>query len=184
MFAPKFHSTMKYVAPIRKRLGRRTIFNLIGPLSSPAKVKVQLVGVFDKRLLKIFANALKNLKLKRAMIVCSQDGLDEISPYSKTDIVELRNGEIKEFFFDPKNLNLKLKGFENLIGQDSTYNAERMLEIFEGVENDFSNAVCLNAAAALMLDNDTTSIEENFNKLKSHIQSGKVINHLNEIKNG
>lgn len=184
MFAPKFHSTMKYVAPIRKRLGRRTIFNLIGPLSSPAKVKVQLVGVFDKRLLKIFANALKNLKLKRAMIVCSQDGLDEISPYSKTDIVELRNGEIKEFFFDPKNLNLKLKGFENLIGQDSTYNAERMLEIFEGVENDFSNAVCLNAAAALMLVNDTSSIEENFNKLKSHIQSGKVINHLNEIKNG
>ena len=87
MFAQIYHSAMKHVGPVRKKIGKRTIFNLIGPLSSPANVKRQIVGVFDKKLLKIFAEALKNLNLKKAFIVNSQDGLDEISPYANTNLL-------------------------------------------------------------------------------------------------
>ena len=82
MFAPNYHSAMKYVGPTRKKIGKRTIFNMIGPLSSPALVRRQVVGVFDKKLLGLFADALKNLNIKFAWIVCSEDGLDEISPYA------------------------------------------------------------------------------------------------------
>ena len=86
MFAPNYHRAMKFVGPTRKKIGKRTIFNMIGPLSSPALVKRQVVGVFEKKLLKIFANALNNLDIKFAWIVNSEDGLDEISPYAKTNI--------------------------------------------------------------------------------------------------
>ena len=86
MFAPNYHSAMKYVGPTRKKIGKRTIFNMIGPLSSPALVRRQVVGVFDKKLLGLFADALKNLNIKFAWIVCSEDGLDEISPYAKTNL--------------------------------------------------------------------------------------------------
>ena len=151
MFAPGYHSAMKYVGPVRKKIGKRTIFNLIGPLSSPAKVKRQVVGVFDKKLLKIFAEALKNLNLKKALIVHSQDGLDEISPYANTDIVELTNGKITEFVLNPKDLGVKAGNFENIIGKDPEYNGGKMKEIFEGKDNDFSVAVCLNAAAGLLV---------------------------------
>ena len=104
MFAPNYHSAMKYVGPTRKKIGKRTIFNMIGPLSSPALVERQVIGVFDNKLLKIFANALKNLNLKFAWIVNSEDGLDEISPYAKTNIVQLKNNEISEFIIDPDEL--------------------------------------------------------------------------------
>ena len=92
MFAPNYHSAMKFVGPTRKKIGKRTIFNMIGPLSSPALVDRQVGGVFDKQLLKIFAMALNNLNIKFAWIVNSEDGLDEISPYAKTNIVQLKNG--------------------------------------------------------------------------------------------
>ena len=98
MFAPGYHSAMKYVGPVRKKIGKRTIFNLIGPLSSPAKVKRQVVGVFDKKLLSIFAQSLKNLNIKKALIVNSEDGLDEISPYANTSVVELSNGKLESSF--------------------------------------------------------------------------------------
>ena len=112
MFAPGYHSAMKYVGPIRKKIGKRTIFNLIGPLSSPAKVKRQVVGVFEKKLLKNFSENLKNLDLKKALVVNSQDGLDEISPYAKTNIMELNNGKIKEYILNPHELGIKAKSFE------------------------------------------------------------------------
>ena len=102
MFAPNYHSAMKFVGPTRKKIGKRTIFNMIGPLSSPALVKKQVIGVFDKKLLKIFANALKNLNIKYAWIVNSEDGLDEISPYAKTNITQLKNNKISEIIIDPK----------------------------------------------------------------------------------
>ena len=118
MFAPNYHSAMRFVGPTRKKIGKRTIFNMIGPLSSPALVDRQVVGVFDKKLLNIFANALQNLKLKFAWIVNSEDGLDEISQYAKTNIVQLKNGEISEIIIDPNDLNVNADNFKNLIGQD------------------------------------------------------------------
>ena len=90
MFAPNYHSAMKYVGPVRKKIGKRTIFNMIGPLSNPALVEKQVVGVFDKKLLKIFAEGLKNLDIKFAWILNSEDGLDEISPYAKTNVIQLK----------------------------------------------------------------------------------------------
>ena len=178
MFAPGYHSAMKYVGPIRKKIGKRTIFNLIGPLSSPAKVKRQVVGVFDKKLLKIFAEALKNLNLKKALIVHSQDGLDEISPYADTNIVELNNGEIKERVLNTKDLNIKANNFGNIIGKDPEYNAKKIKEIFQGEDNDFSIAVCLNAAAGLIVADKSTSFKDGYEKLRKHILSGKVTNHI------
>ena len=181
MFAPGYHSAMKYVGPVRKKIGKRTIFNLIGPLSSPAKVKRQVVGVFDKKLLKIFAEALKNLNLKKALIVHSQDGLDEISPYANTDIVELTNGKITEFVLNPKDLGVKAGNFENIIGKDPEYNAEKMKEIFGGKDNDFSVAVCLNAAAGLLVAEKSKSFKEGYQDLRKYILSGKVINHISKL---
>ena len=109
MFAPNYHSAMRFVGPTRKKIGKRTIFNMIGPLSSPALVDRQVVGVFDKNLLKIFANALSNLDIRYAWIVNSEDGLDEISPYAKTNVVQLKNGKISEIIIDPKELNIECK---------------------------------------------------------------------------
>ncbi len=181
MFAPGYHSAMKYVGPVRKKIGKRTIFNLIGPLSSPAKIKRQVVGVFDKKLLKIFAEALKNLNLKKALIVNSQDGLDEISPYANTDIVELSDGKIKESILSPKDLGIKAVSFDNIIGKDPEYNAKKMKEIFQGKDNDFSVAVCLNAAAGLLVAEKSNSFKEGYEKLRKHILSGKVINHISKL---
>ena len=181
MFAPGYHSAMKYVGPVRKKIGKRTIFNLIGPLSSPAKVKRQVVGVFDKKLLIIFAEALKNLNLKKALIVNSQDGLDEISPYANTDIVELIDGKIKKSILSPKDLGIRVGSFDNIVGKDPEYNAEKMKEIFQGKDNDFSVAVCLNAAAGLLVAERSNSFKEGYEKLKKHILSGKVINHISKL---
>ena len=181
MFAPGYHSAMKYVGPVRKKIGKRTIFNLIGPLSSPAKVKRQVVGVFDKKLLKIFAEALKNLNLKKALIVNSQDGLDEISPYANTDIVELSDGKIKESILSPKDFGIKAGSFNNIVGKDPEYNAEKMKEIFQGKDNDFSIAVSLNAAAGLIVAEKSSSFKEGYEELRKHILSGKVINHISKL---
>ena len=181
MFAPGYHTAMKYVGPVRKKIGKRTIFNLIGPLSNPAKVKRQVVGVFDKKLLKIFGEALKNLNLKKALIVNSQDGLDEISPYANTDIVELSNGKIKEFVLSPKDLGIKVGNFDNIVGKDPEYNAEKMKEIFQGKDNDFSVAVCLNAAAGLLVAEKSNSFKEGYEELRKHMLSGKVINHISKL---
>ena len=113
MFAPNYHSAMRFVGPTRKKIGKRTIFNMIGPLSSPALVKRQVVGVFDKKLLKIFANALMNLNIKFAWIVNSEDGLDEISPYAKTNVIQLKDNKISEIVIDPKDLNVEAENLEN-----------------------------------------------------------------------
>ena len=151
MFAPHYHSAMRFVGPVRKKIGKRTIFNMIGPLSNPALVERQVVGVFDKKLLKIFAEGLKNLNIKFAWIVNSEDGLDEISPYAITNVMQLKDDKISEFMIEPKLLNVNADKFENLVGDDASFNASKMIEIFKGKDNDFSKAVCLNAAAGLIV---------------------------------
>ena len=183
MFAPNYHSTMKYVGPTRKKIGKRTIFNMIGPLSNPALVKRQVVGVFEKKLLKIFANALNNLHIKFAWIVNSEDGLDEISPYAKTNVIQLKNNIISEIVIDPKKMNINADKFENLVGDDAKFNANKMIEIFKGEDNDFSKAVCLNAAAGLIVNETHKDFTEAFNNAREHILSNKVIKHLKIIQN-
>ena len=183
MFAPNYHSAMRHVGPTRKKIGKRTIFNMIGPLSSPALVNRQVVGVFDKKLLKIFANALKNLDIKYAWIVNSEDGLDEISPYAKTNVVQLKDGKITEIIIDPKELNICANKFEDLLGNDAQFNAKKMLDIFKGEDNDFSKAVCLNAAAGLMVAEKHLLFSNAYLEARQHILSGKTYKDLKSIQN-
>ncbi len=184
MFAPNYHSAMKFVGPTRKKIGKRTIFNMIGPLSSPALVKRQVVGVFDKKLLKKFANALNNLDVKFAWIVNSEDGLDEISPYARTNVIQLKDNKISEIVIDPKELDINADKFDNLVGDDAKFNASKMINIFKGEDNDFSKAVCLNAAAGLIVNETHQNFAEAYNNSREHILSNKVIKHLEKIQNG
>ena len=183
MFAQNYHSAMKFVGPVRKKIGKRTIFNMIGPLSNPALVDRQVIGVFDKKLLKIFAEALKNLNIKFAWIVNSEDGLDEISPYAKTNVTQLKDGIISEILIDPNSLNVNADKFENLIGDDASFNANKMIEIFKGKDNDFSKAVCLNAAAGLMVNEKFIEFLDAYNFSREFILSGKPYLHLEKIQN-
>ena len=156
---------------------------MIGPLSSPALVKRQVVGVFDKMLLKTFANALKSLDIKFAWIVNSEDGLDEISPYARTNVIQLKNNVISEIVIDPKKLDINADKFENLVGDDAKFNANKMLEIFKGEDNDFSKAVCLNAAAGLIVNETHEEFSEAYKNAREHILSNEVIKHLETIQN-
>ena len=182
MFAPNYHLTMKYVAPIRKKIGSRTIFNLLGPLSSPANVKRQVVGVFAKKWLLPFAQALKNLQSEHAWILHSEDGMDEISPFAITNVIELKNGEINEIKIDPKKIGVKFNNPNSLKGQDADYNASKIIDIFTGIKNEFSEAVCLNSAAALIVSNKINKFNEAYEFSKNHLESGQALTHLKKIQ--
>ena len=184
MFAPNYHSAMKHVGPTRKKIGKRTIFNMIGPLSSPALVERQVVGVFDKKLLEIFGNALKNLNIKFAWIVNSEDGLDEISPYAKTNIIQLKDNKISKLTIDPKELNINAEKFDNLLGDDAEFNSNKIIDIFKGEDNDFSKSVCLNAAAGLIVMEKNNEFIDAYKNAREHILSGKVFEHLKNLQNG
>ena len=131
----------------------------------------QVVGVFDKKLLKIFANALNNLDIKFAWIVNSEDGLDEISPYAKTNIMQLKNNKISEIIIDPKEFNVNADKFDNLVGDDAKFNADKMINIFRGEDNDFSKAVSLNAAAGLIVSEKETNFKNAYEMSRNHLLS-------------
>ena len=183
MFAPNYHSAMRFVGPTRKKIGKRTIFNMIGPLSSPALVERQVVGVYDKRLLKIFAKALKSLNIKFAWILNSEDGLDEISPYAKTNVIQLKDGKISEFIIDPKELNIRANRFEDLLGDNAEFNASKMIDIFKGEDNDFSKAVCLNAAAGLIVADKHYLFNDAYEDARKYILSGKTYENIKRLQN-
>ena len=182
MFAPNYHSAMKYVAPARKKLGKKTIFNLIGPLSSPANVKRQVIGVFDKKWMKPFAEALKENNVVHAYIVHSDDGMDEISPFAKTNVIELKDGKINEIFIDPKALGINSGNKDNLKGKDAEYNSMKIIEIFKGKLNEFSQSVALNTAAGLIVSGKERDFKTAFEKSTIHLSSGNVFKHLIKIK--
>ena len=182
MFAPNYHSAMKYVGTARKKMGKKTIFNLIGPLSSPAQVKRQVIGVFDKKWMKPFAEALKQNNVIHAYVVHSDDGMDEISPFAKTYVVELKDKIIKEFTIDPKTLGINSLSKENLKGKNANYNSEKIIEIFKGEKNEFSQSVALNVAAGLIVSGKENDFKLAFEKATKHLSSGKVFQHLTKIQ--
>ena len=182
MFAPNYHSAMKHVGPARKKMGKKTIFNLIGPLSSPAQVKRQVIGVFDKKWMMPFAEALKENGVVHAYIVHSDDGMDEISPFEKTNIVELKEGNITQFSIDPKSLGLNSINKENLKGKNAEYNSEKIIEIYKGKDNEFSQSVALNVAAGLIVSGKENDYKIAFEKATKHLNSGKVFQHLTKIQ--
>jgi len=183
MFAPNYHQAMKYVAKARKKIAKRTIFNLIGPLSSPAQVKKQVVGVFNKKWMMPFAEALKENNVQNAFIVHSEDGMDEISPFAKTKIVELSNGNIKSFMIDPASLDIVNKNKENLKGRNAEYNSQKIINIFKNEDNEFSDSVALNAAAGLIVSCKEKNFKNAYEFTKQHLKSGKVYEHLLKIQN-
>ena len=182
MFAPNYHSAMKHVAPARKKMGKKTIFNLIGPLSSPAQVKRQVVGVFDKKWMKPFAEALRENNVIHAYIVHSDDGMDEISPFTKTNVVELKNKNINEFTIEPKDLGINLNNIDNLKGKNAEYNSTKIIEIYKGKFNEFSQAVALNVAAGLIISGNEFNFKDAFKKATEHLNSGNVFQHLVKIQ--
>lgn len=182
MFAPNYHSAMKHVGPARKKMGKKTIFNLIGPLSSPAQVKRQVIGVYDKKWMKPFAEALKENGVEHAYIVHSDDGMDEISPFTKTNIVELKGKNINDFSINPKELGINLNNRNNLIGKNAEYNSLKIIEIFKGNNNEFAQAVALNVAAGLIVSGKLNDFKEAFDKAIKHLNSGATFEHLTKIQ--
>ena len=163
-------------------MGKKTIFNLIGPLSSPAQVKRQVIGVFNKKWMKPFAEALKENGVVHAYIVHSDDGMDEISPFAKTNVVELKDGNIKQFIIDPEDLELNFTKKENLKGKNAVYNSEKIIEIFKGKNNEFSESVALNVAAGLIVSGKENDFKLAFDKSIKHLNSGNVFQHLAKIQ--
>ena len=182
MFAPNYHSAMKNVAHIRKELKQRTIFNLLGPLSNPAKVNHQCIGVFSKDILKKYIEVLKNLKLKKAWVFHSNDGMDEISLFDRTEVYELDNGKIRNFTIDPKIIEKENGKIDDIIGQEAEYNSNKIKEIFDGKTNTLQKIVSLNTAAALIVLNKFKELKDAYNFTKKHLETGSVAKYLKTIQ--
>jgi len=149
MFAPSHHPAMKHVGPTRVELGTRTIFNLLGPLSNPANVKRQMVGVFSKQWVEPLAHVLKNLGSERALVVHGSDGLDEITTSGPTTVASLEDGKVRVFDISPEDVGLPRVKPETLRGGDAHANADALRAVLTGTRNAFRDIAVLNAAAAL-----------------------------------
>lgn len=159
-FAQKYHTSMKYVGPIRKELGIRTVFNILGPLTNPASPSMQLLGVYDKSLVEPLARVLTNLGVKKGMVVYGLDKLDEISASSPTFICELNEGEYKTYTIAPEDFGLTVCKKEDLVGGTPEENAAITLSILKGEKGPRRNAVLLNAGAALYIGGKAESFAD------------------------
>lgn len=182
MFAINHHPAMKYIMPIRKSIPHRTIFNILGPLSNPATVHKQLIGVFDKSFVPKIAEALKLLNTKRAMVVSSNDGMDEISISDITHAAFVDHGNINEFTIDPREYGFDLYDKKEVEGGDAKENAEITRGILSGeIKGAKLDIVLLNAGAALLVDNKVYSTEEGIEMAREVIESGKAKQKLEEL---
>lgn len=183
MFAPVYHSSMKYAAPVRKELGVRTVFNILGPLSNPAAATMQLLGVYDKKLGKPMAQVLANLGVTRGVAVCGEDGLDEITLTGKTEVHEIRFGAITSYSIIPEQFGLTRCPLEELIGGSPEENAKITLDILSGREAGAKrDVVLLNAGMSLYLGIDGISLAEGIEMAKDIIASGKAIEKYKEFR--
>lgn len=183
LFAQKYHNAMKNVAAPRKELGIRTIFNLLGPLTNPAFVKGQVLGVYDKSLTHTMAKVLSNLGCERAMIVCGEDGLDEITTTSLTYVSELKDGQISDYTINPEDFEISLSSSNNISGGSSEENAVTILQILKGKKGAKRDIVILNSAAALYVGKVCENIKEGVKMAEVLIDSGEVYKKMNELKN-
>ena len=149
MFAQKYHSSMRYVGPVRKALGIRTIFNILGPLANPAEANMQLLGVYDEALIEPMAKVLKNLGIKNAMVVRGDDGLDEITLTTTTKVCEIRDGLFRSYILDPRDYGLELCDPKDLVGGDPKANKDIAISILKGEKGPKRDVVILNSAACI-----------------------------------
>lgn len=181
MFAPNHHPAMKYVGPVRQRLKVRTIFNILGPLSNPANVKKQLIGVFDKKWLEPMAETLRNLGSQRALLVNGSDGFDELTTTGASYVAELNNGNIKTYEINPVKLGLKLSKFDDLIGADPKHNAKKIINLLEGEKGPYRDIVLLNSAAALYVDGRVKNLKDGISMSENSIDNGNAKIALNNL---
>lgn len=184
LFAQMHHSSMKNVAPVRKELGIRTMFNILGPLANPAQASMQLLGVYDKKLVEPLAIVLNKLGVTRGLVVCGSDGLDEITMTGPTHVCEIRFGKIVKYDITPEQFGFETCQLRELTGGNPVENAKITKDILQG--NDRSakrNVVVLNAALALYLGIDDTTMEDCVAIAEDMIDSGKAYAKLEEFRN-
>ena len=182
LFAQNYHIAMKYVAPIRKELGIRTVFNILGPLSNPAGANMELMGVYDQSLVEPLAQVMANLGVNRGMVVYGQDSLDEISMCAPTSVCEIRDGKFTSYEITPEQFGYERCEKGALTGGTPAENAEITKAILKGEEKGPKRqAVCLNAGAALYIAGKATSIEEGVKLAESLIDSGAALKKMEEF---
>ena len=182
LFAQNYHFAMKYVAPIRKELGIRTVFNILGPLSNPAGANMELMGVYDEALVEPLAQVMAKLGVVRGMVVYGQDKLDEISMSAPTTVCEIRDGWFQSYQIQPEQFGYARCSKEDLVGGTPQENAQITRDILEGREKGPKRqAVCLNAGASLYITGKAKTIEEGVKMAENLIDSGAVAKKLEEF---
>ena len=182
LFAQNYHIAMKYVAPIRKELGIRTVFNILGPLSNPAGANMELMGVYDQSLVEPLAQVMANLGVNRGMVVYGQDSLDEISMCAPTSVCEIRDGKFTSYEITPEQFGYTRCSKEDLVGGTPAENAEITRAILKGEERGPKRqAVCLNAGAALYIAGKAESMETGVRMAEELIDSGAALKKLEEF---
>ena len=182
LFAQKYHTSMKYVGAIRKELGIRTVFNILGPLTNPASPSRMLLGVYSEALVEPLSRVLNSLGVKRALVVYGTDKMDEISASSPTFVCELNSGEYKNYTIKPEDFGLTSCKKEELVGGTPEENAQITLAILKGEKGPKRNAVLLNAGAALYIGGKADSIADGIKLAAELIDSGKALAKLEEFK--
>jgi len=182
MFAVNHHPAMKYIMPIRKSLDHRTIFNILGPLTNPADVQKQLIGVFDKSFVPKIAQALKLIDTKKALVVSAADGMDEISISDITYATSLEDGMLKDFIIDPREFGLSLYDKKDIEGGDAIQNSLTTKDILSGkIQGAKLDIVLINTAAALWVDGKVENIKDGISMALKVIKNGNAIKKLEEI---
>lgn len=179
MHAQVYHQSMKNVGPIRKEMGIKTIFNILGPLTSPACADIQIMGVYKEELVEPMAKVLANLGVKKAMVVFGQDGLDEISLSAKTSVCEYRNGEFKSYEINPEELGFSMCTKGDIVGGTPEENAQITKDILNGAKGAKRDIVVLNSAAGLYLAKEGVTLAQCVEEAKELIDSGKALEKLN-----
>jgi anthranilate synthase/phosphoribosyltransferase len=182
LFAQSYHTSMKYVGPVRKEMGIRTVFNILGPLTNPAETDYNVIGSYSNELLSVLANVMKKLNTKHTLVIHGNDGLDEASISDSTSVAELVNGEIKEYTITPEEFGLKRGKKEDVVGGTAQDNAKITLGILKGeIVDSKRDIVLLNSGLALYAAGKTSSIKEGVELAKELIDSKKALEKLNAL---
>ena len=181
LFAQKYHPAMRFVGAVRKEMGIRTLFNVLGPLANPAGATMQLFGVYSEELVEPLAHVLRNLGVKRAMVVYGRDSMDEISLSAETKVCEFKNDEFKSYVIKPEDLGLTRCNKDDLVGGTPQENAAIVNDILGGAKGPKTDVVLLNAGAAIYLASDGITLKDGIEKAREIIVSGKAKKQLKEF---
>ena len=182
LFAQKYHSAMKNVGPVRKEMGERTIFNILGPLTNPANASRQLLGVYDKELVEKLAEVLENLGITRGMSVCGSDGLDEITVTGPTYCCEIKDGELTSYEIIPEQFGLSTYPLAELVGGTPEENAQITKDILSGtLKGAKRDVVLMNAGIGIYLGSENLTMEEGIKKAEELINSGEAYEKMEEF---